>query len=86
MKITKQTTAAKLADYLHHSISLEELVEWAEAAMQEGDFEERAAPVLSAVVARLGVADVRAFGLTWDDCEELLQQLGFNARVDIVAA
>lgn len=34
----------------------------------------------------LGVADVRAFGLTWADCEELLAKLGFSARIEIVAA
>jgi addiction module HigA family antidote len=38
------------------------------------------------VVGRLGVADVRAFGLTWADCEELLGRLGFSARIEIVAA
>jgi len=36
-------------------------------------------------VARLGLADVRAFGLTWEECESLLKQLGYNARVEIVA-
>ena len=39
-----------------------------------------------AVVARLGVADVREFGLTWSDCEDRLRRLGFHARIDIVAA
>jgi hypothetical protein len=45
----------------------------------------KSASVLASVVARLGVADVRAFGLTWEDCEQLLKQLGFSARVAIVA-
>ena len=36
-------------------------------------------------VARIGFADIRAFGLTWDDCEQLLAQLGYSARVSIVA-
>ena len=44
------------------------------------------AATISAVVSRLGVADVRAFGLTWADCEELLAKLGYSARVEIVAA
>ena len=42
--------------------------------------------VLRSVVARLRVADVRAFGLEWNDCEQMLRQLGYSARVDIVAA
>ena len=54
--------------------------------MMEGEFSEREMSVLREVVSRLGVADVRAFGLTWEDCQQLLKQLGFAARVDIVTA
>lgn len=86
MTITKQTVADKIAAYLHHDISPAQLVDWAESTMLEGEFAEREAETLSAVTARLGVADVRAFGLTWEDCEELLHQLGFSTRVDVVAA
>lgn len=86
MTITKQTVADKIASYLRHDISLEELVSWAEGAIMDGDFDENDAAVISDAVARLGVADVRAFGLTWEDCEQLLRQLGYTVRVDIVAA
>jgi hypothetical protein len=85
MTITKQTVAEKIAVYLHHEITLSQLVDWAENAVVDGEFEERNTSVLASVVARLGVADVRAFGLTWEDCEQLLKQLGFSARVAIVA-
>ena len=84
--ITKQTLADKIAAYLHHEISLSQLVDWAEGALMEGEFDDRDMEVFRAVVARLGLADVRAFGLEWDDCEQLLQQLGYSAHVDIVAA
>jgi hypothetical protein len=53
--------------------------------MMDGDFAEQDAGVPCAVISRLGVADVRAFGLTWEDCERLLRQLGYAAPVDIVA-
>ncbi len=86
MTITKQAVANKIAAYLRHEISLTELVDWAENAMMEGEFAEREEAVLSGVVSRLGVADVRAFGLAWEDCERLLRELGYAARVDIVAA
>jgi len=86
MTISKQTVADKIAAYLRHDISLAELVSWAEEAMREDDFAEQDAEVIADAVARLGVADVRAFGLTWEDCEELLRKLGYTARVDIVAA
>jgi cobyrinic acid a,c-diamide synthase len=84
--ITKQTVADKIAAYLHREISLAQLVDWAEDATMDGEFADSDIDVLKSVVARLGVADVRAFGLEWEDCEELLKQLGYSARVDIIAA
>ena len=85
MIITKQTVADKLAAYLHHEITLPQLVDWAENAVMDGELAESDAKTLSTVIARLGVADVRAFGLTWEDCEELLRKLGFSPRVEVVA-
>jgi cobyrinic acid a,c-diamide synthase len=84
--ITKQTVADKIAAYLHHEMTLAQLVDWAENAMMDGELAERDAKTVSPVIARLGVADVRAFGLAWDDCEELLHKLGFSPRVEVVAA
>jgi len=75
-----------LASFLRYDISLADLVSWAEDAMMDGEFDEKEAATISDVVSRLGVADVRAFGLTWEDCEQLLRQLGYAARVTIVAA
>ncbi len=86
MTITKQTVADQIAAYLHHEITPAQLVDWAERALLDGEFAESDAATISAVVARLGVADVRAFGLAWDDCEQLLHRLGFSPRVEVVAA
>jgi cobyrinic acid a,c-diamide synthase len=86
MTITKKTVADRIAAYLHHEITLAQLVDWSEHALMEGEFADRDAKTLSSVVARLGVADVRAFGLAWEDCESLLRQLGFAPRVEVVAA
>ena len=86
MTITKQITASKIAAYLHHEITLAELVGWAEDAIMEGEFSPSDMDTLRAVIARLGVGDVRAFGLAWEDCEKILEQLGYAARVDVVAA
>ena len=85
MTITKQIVAEKIAAYLHHEITLAQLVDWAERALLDGELAEPDAPTLSTVIARLGVADVRAFGLAWDDCEDLLHKLGFAPRVQVVA-
>ena len=86
MLITKQSVADQIGSYLHHAITLEQLVDWAENAIMEGELDEQETETLRTVIARLGVADVRAFGLSWEDCEEMLQQLGYSARVDIVMA
>ncbi len=86
MTITKQTVADKIAAYLHHEITPAQLVDWAERALMDGEFAKSDAGTISAVIARLGVADVRAFGLAWEDCEQLLHQLGFAPRVEVVAA
>jgi hypothetical protein len=86
MMITKETVAGKIAAYLHHEMTLTQLVDWAENAMMDAEFAEGQMSATCAVVSRLGLADVRAFGLSWEDCEEFLRQLGFCARVDVVAA
>ena len=64
MVITKQTAADKIAAYLHHDITVEQLVDWAENALMDGEFAEQDAAILAAVVGRLGVADVRDGGIT----------------------
>jgi hypothetical protein len=77
--------ARKLGAYLHHEISLPTLGEWANAAMMDGDFEEAYYDTIRDAVARLGLTDVQAFELTWEDCASILKQLGYDVRVEIVA-
>lgn len=83
--ITRKTVAEKLAAYLHHELLLDSLVAWAESTLMEGEFDPAHLQTIRDVLARIGVADVRAFGLTWEDCEQLLAQLGYSAQVSIVA-
>ena len=85
MTITRKKVADKIGAYLHHRISLAELVDWAEQAMMEASFGAENGEHIRDVVARLGVADVRAFGLTWEDCEQFLGMLGYSARIEIIA-
>ncbi len=86
MKITRREAAQKLIDYLHHRITLAELVDWAEWAMMEEDFDEKDLETLRDVVSRLGLADVKAFGIMWDDCEDLLLRLGYRVSLSISEA
>ena len=86
MTVTRDTVAQKLGDYLHGDTSLDALVDWAESAMFEADFPAGEEAVLTDIVGRLGLADVKAFGLTWEDCREMFRSLGLSAKVDLVAA
>jgi hypothetical protein len=81
MKVTRQIVADKITDYLHGKLSQAELVDWAEQAMMDADFEETNMDVLSDIIGRLGLADVAEFGLRWQDCEEFLRRLGYRAKV-----
>ena len=53
--------------------------------MMDSEFDPAHLPTIRDVVARIGVADVRVFGLTWKDCEQLLAQLGYSVQVSIAA-
>lgn len=83
--VTRQSVAEKLGAYLRHELSLAALVDWAELALMNNDFDPTDLTVIRNAVARIGAADVRAFGLAWEDCERLLSQLGYSAQVNIVA-
>lgn len=84
--ITRDDVVSKLRDYLYHKIDLDELVSWAENAMMEEDFDEKHYSSLKNIVARLGLSDIQAFGLTWDDCKNMLEQLGCTVELDVKEA
>jgi len=83
MKITRQIAADKIADYLHGKVTQAELVDWAERAMMDAEFDEADIEVLSDIIGRLGLADVAEFGLRWQDSEEFLRRLGYRATVTV---
>jgi len=83
MVIKREDVVRKLEDYLHQRLPLTELVDWAEGAMQEGEFDERDFETLRDIVSRLGLADVRNFGLTWEDCATYLARLGYCVKVEV---
>ena len=85
MAVDRHTVARKLLGYLRHETALAELVEWAECAMMDAEFADADLPVVRGAVARLGLADVRAFGILWEDCERMLRQLGYDVRLQIAA-
>ncbi|HHW41756.1 MAG TPA: hypothetical protein GXX19_11540 [Syntrophomonadaceae bacterium] len=83
MKLTRNKLAQKLIDYLYHRITLADLVDWAEMSMMESDFDEKEYETIREIVGRLGLADVKAFGLTWEDIQNILRQLGYRVNLQI---
>lgn len=83
MKVTRKDLAHKLIDYLFHRITLAELVNWAEMSMMEADFEEKDYETLRDITSRLGLADVKAFGIAWEDCENFLLRLGYKVNLNV---
>ena len=84
--ITRDDVAARLKDYLQHRVSLEELVDWAERAMMEEQFDPGDFQNVRDIVSRVGLANVRAFGLEWDDFEKYLSRLGYQTHIEISPA
>jgi cobyrinic acid a,c-diamide synthase len=75
-----------LLKYINRQMDLSALVDWAEKMMQDADFEDKNFTVIRDVVSRIGLADVREFDLTWDDCYDFLHKLGCDVKVELHAA
>ena len=83
MVITKKTVADQILKYVNRKISLDDLVDWAESAIQESDFDKSDVGLLRDIVGHLGLANVKEFGLTWDNCYEHLHKLGYDISVSV---
>jgi len=82
--ITRHTVASQLRDYLQHRTTRASLGDWAERAMMDEEFDEGDLETIRDITSRLGLADVREFGLTWGDCDGFLSRLGYRTKVDVV--
>ncbi len=83
MLVTKEVLTEKLKKYLNREISLDELVDWAEKTLCNEDFDKKDFELIRDILARLGLADVKEFGLSWENCCEYLYRLGHTATVSI---
>jgi hypothetical protein len=84
--ITRSVVEQKLLAYLNRKITLDEVVDWSETLMMDGEFATHDIDLLTEIVARLGLADVREFGLSWEDCYDFLMRLGYQVKVTAVPA
>jgi hypothetical protein len=83
--ITRSVVEKRLLSYLNRRSTLAELVDLSENMMMEGEFDLQDVDLLTDILARLGLADVRVFGLSWDGCYEFLSRLGYRVQVRAVA-
>jgi len=79
--LTRQTVADQLLAYLHHKLPLPELVAWCEWAAFEAPLVPGTEEVLMPILMRLGVSDVEAFSLSWEEWEDIMRQLGYELHV-----
>lgn len=84
MLVTKELVRDQILAYLNQHITLAQLVDWAENTLNEGELEMHDSETISDILARLGLADVREFGLSWEDCAALLARLGYQPQVEAI--
>jgi len=84
MVLTRKLLAEMLIKYINRGIDLSGIVTWSEDMMREADFESSSFELIRDILARIGLADVREFGLTWDDCYDYLHKLGYDIKVELV--
>jgi hypothetical protein len=84
MVVTKKALADMLIKYINRKIDLLSFISWAEDMVREADFESGNFELIREILARIGLADVREFGLTWDDCYDYLHKLGYNVKVELL--
>ena len=77
--ILRHQIAEKIQEYLKHSITPAQLVDWAETSIMTENFENK---LCRDIVAQLGISDVKSFGLTFQDCENMLKQLGYEVNLN----
>jgi hypothetical protein len=84
MLVTRKILVDMLLNYINRTIDLATLVDWAEDMLKAADFENGSFEVIRDILARIGLADVREFGLTWDDCHDYLHKLGYDIKIELL--
>lgn len=79
--ITKKIIGDQLLAYLQHRLTLDELTAWVENVLMDGNYDDDEKHIFRDALAKLGLADVKAFGLEWKDCESIMKSLGYRLEV-----
>ena len=65
---------------------MSELVNWSELMIMDAEIASGDEDIIMEVLAHIGMADVKQFGLYWDDCEKMMQKLGYRFQVKAIKA
>jgi hypothetical protein len=85
--ITRKHVSDQLLAYLNNTLTLAQLVDWAENSLVEGGFSPNEdIDLLMDIVMYLAGADTQYFPLTWDVCQDFMQRLGTPVKVVAVSA
>ncbi len=79
--VTCEVVRDWLLAYLNGAITQSALIEWARKAKLSAELLAADAEWVGPVLARIGVTGKGSYTLTWEDCFDLLEDLGFAARV-----
>ena len=58
---------------------------WAEQSLIDSQYEDDNFHTIRNSLSQLGLADVKAFGLEWKDCETIMEKLGYKLEVNALA-
>ncbi|MDX1957855.1 MAG: hypothetical protein SFU98_04740 [Leptospiraceae bacterium] len=83
MILTKDTVKEKILDYLSLKINLKVLVEWCEEQFLYSELEESDFETLSEILSKIGLADVKNFGIEWHEWNEFLLKLGYKVEIQL---
>lgn len=84
--ITRETVRRQIEAYLNGQLTLADLVAWSEDVVMDAEIPEPDIEIVTKVAARIGVADVQEFGLSWEDIHDMLAQLGYGMKVSVISA
>ena len=79
--VTRAMVRDWLLAYLNGEIAREVLVDWARQVKREGQIFGQDVETVGPALARIGLTGAGGYDLTWDDCFDLLESLGFAPRV-----
>lgn len=82
MTITNKTLSNQVVQYLNHQITKKQLIAWCEEMMREGTFDN---DKVKEATARIGLLDAQNFELNYEEPYEMLQNLGYRLKVELVS-